>query len=125
VTTVELATTGTPAAISLSADRTSISADRRDVTHVAVMILDAQGRVVPVAMNEIEFTVEGEGKLIGVDNGDPLSYESFKTNRRSAFNGLCLALVQSTASAGSIRITAMSPGLNSASLTINTVAAGA
>jgi len=76
-------------------------------------------------MNEIVFTVEGQGRLIGVDNGDPLSHEDFKTNRRRTFNGLCLAIVQSTASAGSIRITAISPGLTSASLTINTVTAGA
>ena len=74
-----------------------------------------------MAMNEIVFTVEGEGRLIGVDNGDPLSHEDFKANRRRAFNGLCMAIVQSTASASSITITATSPGLTSASLTINTV----
>jgi beta-galactosidase len=125
VTTVELATTGVPAAIALSADRSSISADRRDVTHVVVGIQDEQGRVVPVATNDIVFTVEGEGRLIGVDNGDPLSHEDFKTNRRRAFNGLCMAIVQSTASAGAIRITAISTGLTSSSLTINTVTSSA
>jgi beta-galactosidase len=125
VTTVELATTDSPEAIALSADRSSISADRRDVTHVAVKIQDRQGRVVPVAMNEIVFTVEGEGRLIGVDNGDPLSHEDFKANRRRAFNGFCMAIVQSTASAGSIRITAVSPGLTSASLKIETTGASA
>jgi beta-galactosidase len=125
VTTLEIATTGPPAAIALSADRSSISADRRDVTHVTVKIQDEQGRVVPVAMNEIVFAVEGEGRLIGVDNGDPSSHEEFKANHRRAFNGLCMAIVQSTASAGSIRITAISPGLTSASLTINTITAAA
>jgi beta-galactosidase len=69
--------------------------------------------------------VEGEGRLIGVDNGDPLSHEDFKTNRRRAFNGLCMAIVQSTASAGAIRITAISTGLTSSSLTINTVTSSA
>jgi beta-galactosidase len=125
VTTIELATTGPPAAVALKADRSSISADRRDVTHVTVEIKDEQGRAVPVAMNEIVFTVEGEGRLIGVDNGDPMSHEDFKTNRRRAFNGLCMAIVQSTASAGAIRIGATSPGLASASVTVHTVAAGA
>jgi beta-galactosidase len=71
------------------------------------------------------FTVEGEGKLIGVDNGDPMSHEDFKANRRRAFNGLCLAIVQSTASAGAIRIGATSPGLASANITVRSVAAGA
>jgi beta-galactosidase len=125
VVTVELATAGAPAAIALSADRLTITADRRDVAHVAVEIHDEQGRVVPVAMNEISFNVEGEGKLTGVDNGDPSSHEDFKTNRRRAFNGLCMAIVQSTASAGSIRVTATSPGLTSASLTVNSVTPGA
>ncbi len=122
VTSVELATTGAPAAIALSADRLSITADRRDVVHVTVEIQDEQGRVVPVAMNEIAFAVEGEGRLIGADNGDPMSHEDFKVNRRSAFNGLCLAIVQSTASAGSINIRATSPGLTSASVTVHSVA---
>ena len=125
VTTIELATTGPPAAVALKADRSSISADHRDVVHVTVEIQDEQGRAVPVAMNEIVFTVEGEGRLIGVDNGDPMSHEDFKTNRRRAFNGLCMAIVQSTASAGAIRIGATSPGLASASVTVHTVAAGA
>jgi beta-galactosidase len=125
VSTVELATTGAPAAIVLSVDRSRISADRRDVAHIVAEIHDEQGRVVPVAMNEVVFAVEGEGRLIGVDNGDPSSHEDFKTNRRRAFNGLCMAIVQSTASGGSIGITATSPGLTSATLTINAVAPGA
>jgi beta-galactosidase len=124
-TTVEVATTGAPSAISLTADRSSISADRRDVTHVTVEIQDEQGRMVPVAMNEVVFMVEGEGKLIGVDNGDPMSHEDFKANRRRAFNGLCLAIVQSTASAGPIRIGATSPGLAPANITVRSVAASA
>jgi beta-galactosidase len=125
VTTAELATTGAAAAIALSADRPSIAADRRDVAHVIVEIRDDQGRVVPLAMNEIVFSVEGEGKLIGVDSGDPLSHEDYKANRRRAFNGLCMAIVQSTASAGSIKVAASSPGLASANIVIAAVAAGA
>ncbi len=58
----------------------------------------------PVAINDIAFTVEGEGKLIGVDNGDPAGHEDYKANHRTAFNGLCLAIVQSTATAGQIKI---------------------
>lgn len=94
-----MATTGAPASIALTADRVSIAADHRDVAHIVVKIHDAKGQVVPVAMNDIAFTVEGEGKLIGVDNGDPASHEDDKANHRTAFNGLCLAIVQSTATA--------------------------
>ncbi|MGB9147704.1 MAG: glycoside hydrolase family 2 TIM barrel-domain containing protein [Acidobacteriaceae bacterium] len=117
----EVSTTGDPAAIVLSADRTAIAADRRDVAHVQVEIRDEQGRVVPGADNEIRFAVDGDGRLIGVDNGDPFSHESYKGDTRRAFHGLCLAVVQSTSRSGQIRIAASSPGLRPASLTISTV----
>ncbi|MGB6974264.1 MAG: glycoside hydrolase family 2 TIM barrel-domain containing protein [Terracidiphilus sp.] len=118
--TVQLATAGSPAAVALSADRLSISADRRDTAHIVAEVRDVKGQIVPTAMNEITFSVEGEGKVIGVDNGDPLSHEEYKTNHRRAFNGLCLAIVQSTATAGRVKITATSPGLATAVVTLET-----
>ena len=118
VVEVEVATTGEPAAISLSVDRAALVADRRDVAHVTVKILDAQGRLVPTADNEVAFALQGAGKIIGLDNGNPASFEDFKSPRRKAFNGMCLAIVQSTAQSGRIQLTAASPGLKSNSVTI-------
>jgi beta-galactosidase len=122
VAEVEIATTGEPAAIGLSVDREAIAADRRDVAHVTVKILDAQGRVVPVADNEVAFEIQGEGKIIGLDNGNPVSHEDFKGKSRKTFNGLCLAIVQSTAKPGRMQLTATSPGLKPASVAITTKA---
>ena len=69
-------TTGLAAAIRLMPDRASLFADSRDVAVIAVMAVDAKGRVVPVADNEITFEVDGPGKIIGVGNGDPSSHEA-------------------------------------------------
>ena len=123
VSTAAVATTGSPVAIALSADRMILAADRRDVSHLVVQVLDEQGRMVPLAENEIAFAVEGEGRLIGVDNGNPFSHEGYKGTHRQAFNGMCLAIVQATARAGAVRITASSPNLRSASLLLNTMEA--
>jgi beta-galactosidase len=57
-----------------------------------------------------------------VDNGDSQSHEEYKAKQRKSFNGLCLAIVQSTAKAGPIRITASSPSLRPDTLTILTKA---
>jgi beta-galactosidase len=119
---LEVSTTGEPAVIALSADRERIAADQRDVVHVVGEIRDLQGRVVPTAANDVTFEIQGEGKIIGVDNGDPQSHEDYKSNRRKAFNGLCMAIVQSTRRPGQIRLTASSPGLQGSSVTITTVA---
>jgi beta-galactosidase len=120
VATTETFTAGEPAALSLSADRESVASDQRDVAHLTIQILDDKGRVVPIADNEITLELEGQGLLRGADNGNPESHEAYKSNRRRAFNGLCLAIVQSTGKSGQIRVTAASPALKSASVIIAT-----
>jgi beta-galactosidase len=84
----------------------------------AVEVQDAQGRMVPITDNVVNFRVSGAGKLIGVGNGDPTDHESDKGIVRKAFCGYCMALVQSAKTAGSITVEAASPGLTSASVTI-------
>jgi beta-galactosidase len=116
----EITTAGDAARIALAVDRESIRADRRDVAHVTVQVLDGQGRLVPDGDAEIAFTVEGEGRLIGLDSGDPGSREDFKANRRKAFHGLALAMVLSTAKPGQARVSASAPGLEGAAVTIAT-----
>jgi len=118
VITVEISTTGDPAAIGLSVDRETIRADRRDVAHFVAKVLDSQGRMNPDADHEIAFEIQGEGRLIGVDNGDPSDQEDYKGKQRKCFHGMCLGIVQSTAAAGQIRVTASAPGLKPATLTI-------
>jgi beta-galactosidase len=118
VVTVEISTTGDPAAIELTVDRDTIRADRRDVVHIAVKVVDAQGRMHPDADNEITFQIQGDCKLIGLDNGDMGNQEDFKGKQRKAFHGMCLAIVQSGGKPGQIRVTAASPGLKSGAVTI-------
>jgi beta-galactosidase len=111
-------TTGAPAKLVLRPDRQKISADGEDLSVIAVEIHDGQGRIMPVASNEVTFEITGNGKLIGVGNGDPSCHESDKGNKRSAFNGLCMAFVQATKQAGEIRVAASANGLESASTII-------
>ncbi|MFA9560468.1 glycoside hydrolase family 2 TIM barrel-domain containing protein [Evansella sp. AB-rgal1] len=118
VVTKEVKTTEEPYAIRLSADKQAIQAYARAVSHITVEIVDQNGFVVPTADNEITFSVEGAGKLIGVDNGKPDSHESFQANKRKAFHGLALAIVQAVQDTGEIKIIATAEGLKSAHMTI-------
>lgn len=74
-----------------------------------------------IHINLVTFSVEGEGKLIGVDNGNPQDHNSYKINKRNAFNGLCFAIVQSTQKAGKIKITVESDGLKGETIEINSI----
>lgn len=110
-------TAGAPTTLVLHPDRVQVAADGEDLSVVAVEVVDDQGRLVATAGNEVVFRVEGPGRLIGLGNGDPSCHEpdkpsSFTQARRSAFNGLCMALVQALKQPGSIRVEASSAGLN-------------
>ena len=111
-------TTGAPASIQLVTDRTTINADRQDVSVVNVSVVDAQGRVVPVADNLIRFELSGPGRIIGVGNGNPSSHEADKAKERKVFCGLAQVIVQSSDQSGGIQLTAASPDLRAATLKI-------
>jgi beta-galactosidase len=118
VMTEKRETTGSAAKLVMRSDRQEVSSDGEDVVMFAVEVRDAQDRVVPITDNIVTFRVSGEGKLIGVGNGDPTNQESDKGTSRKAFSGFCMALVQSTKTAGSITVEASSPGLSQASVLV-------
>ncbi|MFI5207316.1 MAG: beta-galactosidase GalA [Gemmatimonadales bacterium] len=111
-------TTGAPARLVLRADRPRIAADGEDAAQVEVSVVDAAGRVAPVADDEVTFVVTGSGRLIGVGNGDPSSHEADHATVRRAFNGLCAAIVQASRESGELRVAASAPGLEPAELVI-------
>ncbi len=114
-------TAGKPAKIALSVDRKTIDADGKDLAYVTVKILDKQGNLCPLANNLVFFKLKGAGKIVGVDNGNPISLESFKDSKRKAFNGLALAIINSNeGEVGTIKLTAKAKGLKGSELKINT-----
>ena len=105
--------------IILEADRSSIKATGKDLSFITVKVVDEKGILVPDANNLITFDVTGEGLIAGVDNGDPVSHESFKTNKRKAFHGLALLVVKSKIHAGKIHVKATAEGLQSAEINVD------
>jgi len=119
--TEEIKTAGEPASIRLTADRQTIAADGKDLSFVTAEVLDKDGNVVPTAGNFIRFSVEGNGAIVGTDNGDPTDSNSLKKPERKLFNGKALAVVQSGKTSGVVRLKAESENLKSSVLEIKTV----
>jgi beta-galactosidase len=114
----QMRTAGAAARVVLSADRSTIGADGRDLIFITADVVDANGVIVPDAANSVNFSVSGPGKLVGVDNGNPVDTSSYQGPGRKAFSGKVLAIVRSTGTAGSITITASSSGLTADPLTV-------
>jgi beta-galactosidase len=117
VLTKEVRTAGAAAKITLQVDSKSIKAGN-DLSFVTVRIEDKDGNLVPDASNDVKFKLSGGGSIAGVDNGCQTSMESFKSDHRKAFNGLCLAVVKA-ARAGKVTLIATSLGLSPATVNID------
>jgi beta-galactosidase len=114
----EVHTAGAATALTLAVDRETLRADARDIAHLTVKVVDAAGNVVPGAENLVKFNVQGSAVLIGVDNGNPVSHEDYKAAERRAFDGMCLAIVQTSVAAGEIRVMASAEGLKGATIVL-------
>jgi beta-galactosidase len=112
-------TTGQAARLTLIADRKIIKADGNDLSFVTVKITDKNGETVPEAHNKVILTIEGPGKIMATDNGDPASLVSFISKEREAYFGLLLVIVASEkGKAGAIKLTANSTGLKPVTIQI-------
>ncbi len=118
ILTREIHTAGKPAKILLSADRDTISADGRDLSFVTVKVVDSKGNLIPRADNLIRFHLSGDAFIAGVGNGNETDHEPFKADYRKAYNGMCLAILQSNGKPGRITLKATAKGLKSATVHI-------
>jgi beta-galactosidase len=78
VATDKVQTTGEPVSVALTANLTTIRADKEDIAIVSVDIRDKNNLHIPTAGDEITFSLQGPGKIIGVGNGNPTSLEADK-----------------------------------------------
>ncbi len=97
-------TVGEPTAITLTPDVSVLQADGRDVAQIEVRIVDGEGRLVPTANCEVEISLAGDGRLLGVDNGRPDCHELWKDTNRTTFHGMMLIVVQAGESESKLKI---------------------
>ncbi|MBR2243786.1 MAG: DUF4982 domain-containing protein [Prevotella sp.] len=96
-------TAGAPARIRLSKDYQG-----KNTTFVTAEVVDKDGNLCPWAEDQIYFIYEGDGEILGTDNGCQTSMENFKAPQRKAFFGKCMVVVSGNGS-----ITAKSSTLQS------------
>lgn len=116
-----------------SKNKDSIDADGSSLSYITVDVTDANGNLKTTADNQINFTLTGEGEIVGVDNGDQATVDKYqqnsvltdsKTATIKAYAGKALVIVRSTKNSGSFTLNAASNGLTGASVTVQTDSVG-
>ncbi len=127
IMTQVMETTKPAAKVVLKADRQQITADGRDVAIITVEIQDQKGRIVPDACQNLNISLVGDGRILGVGNGDPsyLGADHPKTKdckefQIPAFNGLAQIILQSGTTPSDMTLAVSADGLKSGNLMIPT-----
>lgn len=127
-----VSTPGEAAKLVVEKNKEEILADGSSLAYISVDVTDADGNFDTTAVNDITFTLEGDGKIMGVDNGDQATVDKFQqasvlTSTTSAhikaFSGKALVIVKSTTEAGSFTVDVASEGLEGDSVTVTTLPA--
>lgn len=118
VLTKEIKTAGQAARIELIAGKSVLKADGKNLCFVTARITDRSGNLVPDANNQVIFSLKGAATIAGTDNGYQADTVSLKSPVRNCWKGLALAIIQSGEKKGNITLTAKSPGLKPASISL-------
>lgn len=78
VANTELRTADNASRIHLSADRNIINADGYDLSYITIEMRDNKEALDPKSNKEINLEISGNGKIVGVDNGNPATHDTFK-----------------------------------------------
>ncbi|GHV68719.1 beta-galactosidase [Bacteroidia bacterium] len=116
VAETERHTAGKPHHLELTADRTVLDANGKDLSFITVKVVDKDGNLCPDAANSIRFKVAGAGTYRAAANGDATNLEQFHLPAMSVFKGMLVAIVQSAEQPGKIQFEAEAKGLKKATL---------
>jgi len=98
-------TTGEYRRLALMPDAIEWQADGTDLMHVRVHAVDRKGRRVWDAQDELTFTVEGDARIVAVDNGNIYSHEAHVGNTRRLYDGSALVILRAGHTPGKVVLT--------------------
>ena len=107
----QLQTAGTPYALRLTPDRSTIKADGKDLCFVTIEAIDEKGNICPNVNELVEFAVKGAGTYRAAANGDATCIDLFHLPKMHLFNGKLVVIVQAAEKAGKISLKANSKKL--------------
>jgi len=109
-------TAGKPHHLELVADRTTLTADGRDIAFVTVRVVDKDGNLIPDDARLLNFRVTGAATFRAAASGNPASLDAFHLPRHHAFSGQLVTLVQSSEQSGEAVLHVSAKGLPTATL---------
>jgi beta-galactosidase len=100
----KLVTSGNTSACTLSVDRKELTANGTDVANVAITLVDKDGNKVSTDDKIVTISVEGNARLLALDNGDLRREKHFGGDMLPTYFGRALVVLQAGRKAGKARL---------------------
>ena len=105
----------------MKADRKEFKADGKDICHVEVKLLDADGNFALLSNDRLQFSIAGAGEILCLDSGSPDNHDiGMHALSIQAFHGMCLAYIKAN-KPGIIKLTVRGKGIESQSINLKAV----
>lgn len=115
----EIETTGKAVALKIETDPLSASSSSplASLKYLNIYAVDAKGRVVPDATDEVSVKVDGAAAFLALDNGDHYTNDLFRdVTTKKMQTGYMQCIVRGKRDAGKVTLTVTSPTLKAAKL---------
>lgn len=97
-------TTGKVKKLVVEPDNSVWKADGMDLQHLRIYAVDSKGRRVHDVDSQLRFRVEGDARIVGVDNGNIVSDELHAVSERKLFYGSALVILRAGQTPGEITL---------------------
>ena len=116
----QIETTGKAVKLSATAEDNTWKADGTDLMHIRIQAVDSKGRRVPMAQDELHFSVEGDASIVAVTNGDINSEELNVQDHRRLYNGSAMVILRSGKSPSKITLKTNCPNFKTITTRLET-----
>jgi beta-galactosidase len=113
-------TTGEAVRLVAIPDNTRWRADGQDLQHLRIIAVDAKGRRVLSANEELNFQVEGDARIVAVTNGDIESDELNTVNHRRLWNGSAMVILRAGSQPSKVTVKTASSGFKTITTKLET-----
>ncbi|MFY0607644.1 MAG: DUF4982 domain-containing protein [Cyclobacteriaceae bacterium] len=93
-----------PFAVILTSDKDTLLADHYDLAHISLEVLDTKGHKIKDAEVPVQFTIEGPGEIVAVDNGSENNVQSHYANELVTSKGNAYVIIRNTGEMGTIKV---------------------
>ena len=114
-------TTSKATKLKLIADQEIWKADGLDLMHIRIHAVDSKGRRVPMANNKLTFNIEGDARIVAVDNGNIRSNEMSVGNERCLYQGSALVILRAGRTSSKITLTVNADGFKTQRIKLKTL----